>query len=139
MNRITLHDLKDKEALDLHELEKLIKNSGLRSATFLACNFSSVVDDFDLSKKKSKANDNIFILLFDYPVDETEDDGPVKQGYLSQVNTRLPKTFKTPQAVMSNAHKLDLKKYFIDATYWTASHFNIYKKQAEIARGKAED
>lgn len=139
MNTITLHDLKDKKALDLHELEKLIENGGLKSATFLACDFSSMVDDFDLAKKKSKTNDNVFILLFDYQVDETVDDSPVKQGYLSQVNTRLPKTFKTPQAVMSNAHKLDLKKYFIDATYWTASHFNLYKKQAEIARGKAED
>ena len=141
MNTITLHDLKDKKAHDLHELEQLVEGGRLVGATFLACDFSSTVDDFDLSKKKTKANDNVFILLFDYQDEssgESEEDIPVNRGYLSQVNTNLPKTFKTPQAVMSNAHKLDLKKYLIDATHWTASHFNIYKKQAEIARGRTD-
>lgn len=137
MNTITLHDLKDKNALDLHELEQLVDSGRLIGATFYACDFSSTVDDFDLLKKKTKATDNVFILLFDYRR-EPDDGGGVNQGYLSQVNTKLPKTFKTPQAVMSNAHKLDLKVYLIDATHWTASHFNIYKKQVEIARGKAD-
>jgi hypothetical protein len=137
MNVITLQDLKDKKAHDLHELERVIQRGRLVGATFFACDFSSTLDDFDLLKKRAKAIDNVFILLFDYQ-DEPDEGGQVNQGYLSQVNTALPKTFKTPQAVMSNAHKLDLKKYLIDATHWTASHFNIYQKQVEIARGKTE-
>jgi hypothetical protein len=135
MNAITLHDLKDKKALHLHEVESLVAEGRLRGATFYACDFTTTVDDASLAGRKKLNQENVFILLFEF------NDGVDRasyEGYLSQINNILPRTFKTPQAVMSNAHKLDLKTYVVDATFWTASHFDLYKKQAEMVRGKAK-
>jgi hypothetical protein len=137
MESLSIQSLQDRMPVNMHELERAIKERRLSRPRFYACFFDVASEGVRSSRKTAKPPENVFLLFFDILPDSSGgNDSSPGPAYLSQVHTELPKKFKTPHALMGAAHRLGLTEYTVDATHWTASHYDLYKKQAEILREK---
>lgn len=130
MKSLDTRHLKGKIAMNPHQFQELMEKRKVRNAVFVACNYSKP------SKRPGSEAENTFVLFFDFV--DSASEAEFSQGYLINTRNDHVKTFKTPQALMSGARNLGIKKYVVDATDWTASHYNLYKMQVKARGGSAK-
>ena len=50
-----------------------------------------------------------------------------------------PRLFQTPQAIVSNARKLGIKRFTVDTTDWNHDFYNVYDAQVRYAQKKRKE
>lgn len=50
-----------------------------------------------------------------------------------------PRLFQTPQAIVSNAKKLGIKRFTVDMTNWNHDFYNVYDAQVRYAQKKRKE
>lgn len=78
----------------------------------------------------NKANGFVLIVSF-------LDGEKSKQGLMYKQDD-TPRLFTTPEALMSNARKLGIRKYSVDASLWEAQHYRTYDAQVQSHRRKRQ-
>lgn len=106
------------ESLGRPEVAKLASDGHVIEAEFRAVTLN-------------RANGFVLIVTF-------ADGSTSKQGLMYKQDG-TPRLFSTPEALMSNAKKLGINKYTVDASFWEAQYYRTYDAQVRSHRAKRRD